>query len=385
MGSAEEGADEVVEAKVSVKKAVLSKAIKALRQVVAKRSANANPLFESSAETMTVLFSVSHIPDRRIDRPKLIELPHPLYDDKSEVCFISKTPQKKYKELLMKQHPVAGLTKVIGIEKLRKKYNTYALKRQLADAFDLFICDKEIMEMMHKLLGSIFYERKLKAPIPVRLIKTNPKPHIERVLASTPLRIPAGPTIGVKFGRCSMSEEELVANAAAVVGAAVKIMRNNPIQSIAVQATGSPALPVWRRPRPPGELVDLEKYRSDASSAASETGASGASETEATGDSEAQSDAMETLSTRDTVSETLSELETAGETPSELGSEAGDVDEAGPLPKNNLPLVRGLRGKRRRGTAAKAEPGPAPSAPADAMAPPPAKKAKRPKQDAAQA
>jgi len=291
-------------AKLKVKKATLQKAIKALTQVVTKRSANSNPLFGDSSETMTLLFTLSTVPDKRKVKPVMVPLPHPMYDDKAEVCFISKTPQKKYKELLLQTHPVPGLTKVIGLEKLRKNYKTIEAKRALADAFDLFLCDRNVVEVMPKILGSIFYQKKHKAPIPVKIIHSDPKPALQKAIGGTPLRIPTGPCIGVKFGRCSMTEEQLLANAASVVSHVVKYLNKTPVQSISVQATDAPALPVWRRPRPPGELLDLKKHFSDtASSAASDTGASGVSESEGTGASEIVSDAGETLSTRDTISE----------------------------------------------------------------------------------
>lgn len=336
------------EAKVKVKKKQLQKAVKALVQLNAKRTANANPLFGGNSETIQLIFTLSEIPDKRRIKPMLIKLPHPMYDDKSEVCFLAKDPQKQFKELLLRTHPVPGITKVIGLDKLKRNYKTAESKRALADAFDLFLVDSRIVEMMPKVLGPIFYTKKLKRPIPVRLKLQDPVPNLQNAINSTTLRVPTGPCVGVKFGRCSMGEDELVANAGAVISFVSKYLAANPVQTISVQATDSPALPVYRRAPPPGELVDLKKYYSDAnSSSASDTGVSGASDTESVQGSELPSDAGETLSTRDTVSDvdTMSELETT----SELDSEAGDVDPS-LVTKEQLPLVQGLKGKKRKAT-----------------------------------
>ncbi|CAE8595887.1 unnamed protein product [Polarella glacialis] len=360
---------------VRVKKAMLQKAVKALVQVIAKKSANANPLFDSSSETMTLQLTLTKIPERRVDRPVIIRLPHPMYDAKSEVCFICKDPQKKYKELLLTKHPVPGLTKVIGVTKLKKNYKEPKDKRALCDSFDLFLCDKRVVEMMPKVLGVVFYKKKLKPPIPVHIKEglEDPKLEIEKAISGTCFRLPSGPCVGVKFGRCSMPEEHLAANAAAVIATSIKLLNRSGIllQSISVQATGCPALPVWRRPAPPGSKLDLKKYRADAaSSAASDTGASGISDSEITG-SDITSDAGETLSTRDTVSEvdTASDIGTAGETLSEMDSEDDDVSMA----KEDLPLLQGLKSKKRKLGG---------SAPAAAVAAPP-KKAKKMKGKAA--
>lgn len=358
--------------KIKVKKTQLEKAIKALSQLVLKRSANANPLFGANSETMNLLFTLSEIPDKRRMKPMLIKLPHALYDDKSEVCFFAKDPQKQYKELLLQKYPGSGITKVIGLDKLKRNYKTAESKRALADAFDLFLCDSNIVEMMPKILGSIFYDKKLKRPIPIRMKLQDPVPNIQSAIGGTTLRVPSGPCLGVRFGRCSMGEEQLVANAAAVISFVSKYLAKNPVQTISVQATDSPALPIWRRAPPPGELVNLKKYHSDAmSSSASDTGVSGASDTESVQASELPSDAGETLSTRDTVSDidTMSELETN----SELDSEAGDVDRKSS--KQALPLVHGLKNKKRKlgGAGAVAAPAPAQK---EAMKPP-TKKAKK--------
>mmetsp|Transcript_4509 Transcript_4509/g.10498 ORF Transcript_4509/g.10498 Transcript_4509/m.10498 type:complete len:372 (-) Transcript_4509:117-1232(-) len=342
--------DELAVSGKEVKKALLGRAIRALKQVTAKKSANANPLFGENAETMTLLFTLSQIPEKRKMKPFMIALPHPMYDANSEVCFLSKDPQKEFKDLLIRERKVPGITKVIGLDKLRRNYKTFESKRMLADAYDLFLCDVSIVEMMPKTLGSVFYQKKKKIPIPVKLRPEEPMLGLDRAIGATTLRMPAGPCVGVKIGRCSASEEHLLANAVTVISTVMKRMKENPVMNISLQATDSVALPVWKRPRPPGEAIDLKKWHSDASSsAASDAGAlSGASETEGTAASETVSDAGETLSTRDSISE----LETGGETMSEmesteLDSEAGDRDEA-PPEKGELPLLKGIGKKRRR-------------------------------------
>lgn len=363
--------------KVKVKKSQLEKAVRALTQLNAKRSANANPLFGANAETMNVLFALSSVPAKRKMKPMLIELPHPMYDDKSEVCFFAKDPQKQYKEMLLQKHPVPGLTKVIGLEKLKKNYKTAESKRALADAFDLFLCDSRVVEMMPKLLGSIFYQKKLKRPIPVRMKYDNPAPNLKKAINGTTLRVPSGPCLGVRFGRCSMDETQLVANAGAVIAFVSKYLSDNPVQSISVQATDSPALPIWRRART-GDAVDLKQHFSAIeSSSASDTGTRGASDTEDTTSihgSELPSDVGETFSARASEIEGESSL-SEPESISELDSEAGDVN-ANLLPEH-LPLLKGLKNKRKKRLGVRAADGEAEKAKEPEAMPPPKKKAKK--------
>jgi len=270
---------------------------------------------------------------------------------------------------------VPGITKVIGLEKLKKNYGTAEAKRALADSFDLFLCDAGVVEMMPKILGTIFYDKKLKRPIPVRMKLNDPAPNLKRAIHGTTLRIPSGPTLGVRIGRCSMDEKHLLENAAAVIGFVSKHFTTNPVQNISVQATDSPALPVWRRALA-GEMLDLKKHHSDTnSSSASDTGTGAASETEETASahgSELPSDVGDTFSARaseiDSAGGSTSELETA----SELDSEAGDVTEGNILPEH-LPLLKGLKGKRKKKFAAQAAATKAKAAPEEEAMPPPKK------------
>jgi len=390
------------EPKIAIKKAMLVKAVKALQQVIAKRSANTNALFEHTSETVILSFTLSTIPEKRVYKPVWISLPHPMYNEKSEVCFFSKDPQKDYKEMLLRKHKVPGVTKVMGYSKLKKKYSTYELRRNLADAFDFFLCDKEVVTKVVPYLGIIFTKKKRKEALPVKVDRTleDPTLEIRKALNGTPLRIPTGPCISVKVGRASMPEEHLIANSSSIIANTIRHLANigNPVQSISLTATEAPALPIWKRPRPPGELVDLKKYHSDAvSSAASETGVSGTSETEGTSD--VLSDRAETLSTKDSISEvgtcleTLSELDSLGDmSQSELDSEAGDTNEDKPKRREDMPLIKGLKKAKRKRVAAQIETedaaGAVAAAPeretpaADTMKPPavPAKKKKRAKQ-----
>jgi len=205
----------------------------------------------------------------------------------------------------------------------------------------------------------------------------DPTPNLKKAIGGTTLRVPSGPCIGVKFGRCSMDEKHLIENASAVITFVSKYLASNPVQSISLQATDSPALPVWRRMQT-GEPLDLKKHASEtASSSASDTGTGGASETEdatSVHGSELPSDAGETFSAN------ASEIDTAGETcmseldtQSELDSEAGDEVHANILPEH-VPLLKSLKMKGKKKKRLEAE---VVKAPEEEPMPPPKKKAKK--------
>jgi ribosome biogenesis protein UTP30 len=64
---------------------------------------------------------------------------------------------------------------VIGLDKLKKKYNTFETKRQLLAEYDIFLGDDRIVSELPRILGKVFLSHKAKRPIPVSLTMQLPK------------------------------------------------------------------------------------------------------------------------------------------------------------------------------------------------------------------
>ncbi|GHP05250.1 hypothetical protein PPROV_000400200 [Pycnococcus provasolii] len=123
-------------------------------------------------------------------KPRLIKIPHPILKwREASVCVIVRdddggrsTPTgakpsgkaKQAKALVNAMEASAGITKVLGISKLRAKYKPYEAKRQLLNEYDVFLADDRILPLLPKLLGKHFFKRK-KQPMPVNLVKQESK------------------------------------------------------------------------------------------------------------------------------------------------------------------------------------------------------------------
>ena len=59
----------------------------------------------------------------------------------------------KAAKLRVKQQSVAGVAKVIGVSKLKGKYEPFEAKRQLCNSYDLFIADDRVVPSLPKLIG----------------------------------------------------------------------------------------------------------------------------------------------------------------------------------------------------------------------------------------
>ena len=55
----------------------------------------------------------------------------------------------------VRQEKIAGVSKVIGISKLRTKFEPFEAKRTLCNSFDLFVADDRVIPSLPKLLGEV--------------------------------------------------------------------------------------------------------------------------------------------------------------------------------------------------------------------------------------
>lgn len=94
----------------------------------------------------------------RKDKPIRLHIPHPLFTtDGAEVCLFVKDHKgeghKAAKARLAKLQKHGGIAKVVGLSKLRTKYESHEAKRQLCSAYDLFLADERIIPSLPKLIG----------------------------------------------------------------------------------------------------------------------------------------------------------------------------------------------------------------------------------------
>jgi hypothetical protein len=109
---------------------------------------------EEEDEFITLILTTKKMPTKSRINPVPVPLTHPLMAGDVSICFFSKDPQGEYKGL------VPPGTKVIGIEKLKKKYKQYQEKRLLCDSYELFLADARVLSCLPPLLGKTFFDKK---------------------------------------------------------------------------------------------------------------------------------------------------------------------------------------------------------------------------------
>eukprot|EP00922_Rhytidocystis_sp_ex-Travisia-forbesii_P021398 GHVS01031342.1.p1 GENE.GHVS01031342.1~~GHVS01031342.1.p1 ORF type:complete len:296 (-),score=74.08 GHVS01031342.1:333-1220(-) len=161
-------------------------------------------------EWLSLRFRLQYVNTVVKTRPLKIRLPTPLYrSEQHQICVIVKDPQRKWKDLFAK-HSLNY--KIIGFDKVTKRYNTIKLKKHFKDAFDIFFCDRKIAHKMPKTLGTDFIRCK-KLPLSIQLQEDNVPICMESCLSCTYANVGKGQSITVRFARTDMTTEEMITNA----------------------------------------------------------------------------------------------------------------------------------------------------------------------------
>jgi ribosome biogenesis protein UTP30 len=152
--------------------------------------------------------------------------------------------------VLAKAGAGVGVSKIVGLSKLRTKYEPHEARRALCKAFDLFLADTRILPMLPRALGKSFFSSK-KQPVPVEL-RGGPgrdwAAAVRRALDATYLHRVGGTCVNIRVGRTSQSPDQVAANVEAALGGALPhLVRGwSGVRSVLLKLAGSAALPVYQ-------------------------------------------------------------------------------------------------------------------------------------------
>ncbi|RMZ55408.1 hypothetical protein APUTEX25_003532, partial [Auxenochlorella protothecoides] len=186
----------------------VEKAAKALLTYAQKKGQESSNLLLDD-ELIYLNIALKKVPQTpRKDKPVRLNIPHPIYS--LEGAEGHKASKKKVKE-----EQIAGVTKVVGLSKLRygtsgiregfgggrllwkqqpkgtyhpdlsrTKYESHEAKRKLCNSYDLFLADERVLGSLPKLIGKSFFKKK-KQPVPVKLVGKDWSGHISKAVKAT--------------------------------------------------------------------------------------------------------------------------------------------------------------------------------------------------------
>ena len=123
-------------------------------------------------QTLYLQLALKRMPmQSRKDKPVSLLLPHPLLSPEgADICLFVKDHQgeghKEAKRMVQRFERKGGVSKVLGLSKLRTKFESHEAKRELCKHYDLFLADERVLPSLPKLIGKSFFKKK-KQPIPV--------------------------------------------------------------------------------------------------------------------------------------------------------------------------------------------------------------------------
>jgi ribosome biogenesis protein UTP30 len=242
-------------------KSQLQKAVPALLKHlrIEREKSGGKDILVDDGEFLSVVLTMRRTPDAGKNKAIRIPIPHTLYDPDEgyQMCLFVKDKDVGTLKTRLEATPVDGLTKVIGLQKLRTDYQRYKDKRKLCDSYDLFLTDDSILPMMTKALGKEFFKKK-KQPVSVRLTVNDLPKELGRARNATYMYLGYGTCISIRAARTTMAEEDIVANMYAAIDAAgekvPKKWKN--IQSIHIKTPQSVALPLYEKPLEDGSIYN---------------------------------------------------------------------------------------------------------------------------------
>lgn len=246
---------------VPVEEKQVTMAVRALYNHLLQKAEEADKpkLFDEDQEVILQIALKRATGKKRIS-PIRIPLKNPIYGLSGDICLITKDPQSAWEEML-EETPVSGVTKILGMKKLKSDYTQPKDKRELQKSFELFLADDRIVGSLPKLLGKTFYNsKKLPSPVVLRKGPSFAK-HLEQARDSTYLFLAAGSCCQVRIGRTGFTVKETVEN---ILGSLPYIVKHLPkklsnVQAIFVKTNSSVALPIYTSDVNVDEEVNTEE------------------------------------------------------------------------------------------------------------------------------
>lgn len=207
---------------IQLNKAKVLKAVEVLQEVL-KNVEKKDSLLEE-VDVCQMQICLKKIPHKE-KSIKLI-LPHSLRRPDLDVCLFVKDlkrderdyePTVRHFQDLLKNSGVNSVTDIIPLKSLKTEYKPYEAKRNLSNAYDIFLADARIIRLLPTYLGKHFYGKK-KTPIQVNLQAKNLTKEIDDALGSSRCVISSkGASSTADVGQFQMAAADMTENIIAAV------------------------------------------------------------------------------------------------------------------------------------------------------------------------
>ncbi|XP_012934714.1 ribosomal L1 domain-containing protein 1 [Aplysia californica] len=202
-----------------------------------------------------------------------LKLPHSLRHENMEVCLFVKDldredrdyePTVRHFQEMLKKHGVSCVAEIIPLKSLKTEYKPYEAKRNLSNAYDVFLADARVVRLLPTYLGKHFYGKR-KTPIQVNLQAKRLKEEIDAALDNSRCVISnRGASSLAIVANLEMGKAEVTDNVISSVGQLSQAVPGgwNNIKQLSVKTPLSTSIPIYLAAGGPQE-VTIPKENAD--------------------------------------------------------------------------------------------------------------------------
>lgn len=238
--------------KIVVKPETIEKALSTLSKWNSQKNASAEKenLLADDDEELPLILQVSStkfFSEDQILRVGQMILPNPVIADDIKVCVIAKDDFIS-KEMLeqIEDMELPHFKKVITVKELKTTYKAYQSRRRLLSEYDLFFIDSNVIPLMPKLLGKIFYQSS-KLPLTIKFTSEKKfslelfEKSYKDALKSLAYMLPMGNTMVMRIGFLAQDAAKLHENLIPICD----FLNQFQIRSLQLKLSDSPSLPIY--------------------------------------------------------------------------------------------------------------------------------------------
>ncbi|EPS67547.1 hypothetical protein M569_07232 [Genlisea aurea] len=227
------------------------RAVNALLKWRRKRKRKEEEGDEADDDFMYLTVTLNKIP-RKNRIPHTIPLPHPLLSGDPAVCLIvdGKKITVEAAHGMLRRSGGRDVQRILKLSKLKSEFKSFESKKNLRDSFDLFLATVDVVPFLDGVLGKVFYGKKKKMPVPVKLLPdgSNWTEEIDRARRSSLVSFGGGTCAAVRVGKWgSLGSEDTVENVLEAVGGVVGIVSGKwrGVRCFHLKFSDSLALPIY--------------------------------------------------------------------------------------------------------------------------------------------
>jgi len=234
-----------------------------------KLSENSTKKLIDEVEVVNIQVCLKRVPPK--EKSIKLQLPHGLAHEGREICLFVKDldggadreyqPSVSHFQDLLQKSGIDKPADIIPLKQLKLEYKPYEAKRNLSNAFDIYLADARIMRLLPSYLGKHFYGKK-KSPVQVDFEAKDLKEEFQAAVNNSRCVISSkgDSSLGI-VANLGMTPAEVTANICAAANQVATAVPGGPtnVKTLAIKTPCSPSIPLYQAAGGPQDVKIAKK------------------------------------------------------------------------------------------------------------------------------